>query len=166
MLTFIMENLPAIICFIFGVGLLIAEIFMPGFGVAGISGIVLEIISIVLVYIHHGSLAALAMTIFCLAVIAVTISIAIRSASSGRLSKSGIVLNDRETVEEGYSAMPDMEVFLGKEGVTTTVLRPTGMAEFEGVKLNVVADGEYVPQSTKVRITKVEGARVVVNKIS
>ena len=45
-----------------------------------------------------------------------------------------------------------MEVFLGKEGVTTTVLRPAGMAEFDGVKLNVVADGEYIPKDARVRV--------------
>ena len=58
-----------------------------------------------------------------------------------------------------------MEVFLGKEGVTTTVLRPTGMAEFEGVKLNVVADGEYIPKDVPVRVERVEGSRVVVRKM-
>ena len=50
-------------------------------------------------------------------------------------------------------------------GVTTTVLRPTGMAEFEGVKLNVVADGEYIPKDARVRVDHVEGARVVVRRL-
>ena len=62
-------------------------------------------------------------------------------------------------------ATRDMEVFLGKEGVTTTVLRPAGMAEFDGVKLNVVADGEYIPKDARVRVDLVEGARVVVRKL-
>ncbi|MEG0126968.1 MAG: NfeD family protein, partial [Clostridia bacterium] len=73
-----------------------------------------------------------------------------------------IILNASESAAEGFSATKDMEVFLGKEGVTTTVLRPSGMAEFDGVKLNVVADGEYIPQNVRVKIDHVEGARVVV----
>ncbi len=48
MWTFIAANLPAILCALIGVGLLVAEIFMPGFGVAGISGIILEIIAVYL----------------------------------------------------------------------------------------------------------------------
>ena len=166
MLEFMTTNLPVILCLLVGIGLLIAEVFMPGFGVAGISGICLEIASIVLTYLNHGALAALGMTIVCLAVIGITISVAIRSASNGKLSKSSIILNERETVAEGYSATTDMEVFLGREGVTTTVLRPTGMAEFDGVKLNVIADGEYIQQAEAVRIEKVEGARIVVRKLA
>ena len=162
MLDFIGANLPIVLCFLMGIGLLIAEVFMPGFGIAGITGVVLELISIVLIYFRHGGLAALGMTIVSLAVMAVTISIAIRSASKGKLSKSPIILTERETVAEGYSATADMDIFLWREGQTTTVLRPTGMAEFDGVKLNVITDGEYIPKGTQVQITKIEGARVVV----
>lgn len=166
MAEFLLANLPIILCFLFGIGLLIVEVFMPGFGLPGISGIILEGVSIYLVYLNHGGLAALGMTLVILAVVAVAVSIALRSASRGRLSKSSIILTASETPEQGYTASTDMEVFLGKEGVTTTVLRPTGMAEFDGVKLNVVADGEYIPRDTRVRVDHVEGARVVVRKIA
>lgn len=165
MLEFIAANLPIIVCFLLGIGMLIAEVFMPGFGLPGISGIILEVIAIVLMYLGHGALAALGLTIVVLAVIAIGISLSLRSAAKGRLSKSPIILNDQETAEDGYSATKDMEVFLGKEGTTTTVLRPVGMAVFDGVKLNVVADGEYIPKDTQVKIDHVEGSRVVVRKL-
>ncbi len=164
MLDFILTNLPIILCFLLGIGMLVAEVFLPGFGIPGISGIVLEIAAVVLTYISHGPLAALGLTIVVLAVIAIGISVSLRSATKGRLSKSPIILNDTESGAEGYNATADMEVFLGKEGVSTTVLRPVGMAEFDGVKLNVVADGEYIPKDTPVRIDHVEGSRVVVRK--
>lgn len=105
------------------------------------------------------------MTLIILAVVGIVISLALRSVNKGRLSKSPIILNDEESAAEGYVATRDMEVFLGKEGVTTTVLRPAGMAEFDGVKLNVVADGEYIPKDARVRVDHVEGARVVVRKL-
>lgn len=166
MIEFISANLAIIICFVVGVGLLVAEVFMPGFGIAGISGIVLEGISIVLTYLKYGGLAALGLTIVILAVIGIAISMSLRSATKGRLSKSPIILKTSETAAEGYSATADMDVFLGKEGDTMTVLRPTGMAEFDGVKLNVVSDGEYIPKGTRVRVSRVEGARVVVRRVT
>lgn len=166
MVEIISANLTIVLCFLVGIGLLIVEVFMPGFGLAGISGIVLEIISVVLVYSNYGGLAALGMTIVILAVIGITISIALRSATRGRLSKSGLILKDRETIEEGYTASSDLEVFLGKEGMTSTTLRPTGMAEFDGVKLNVVADGEFIPKDTPVRVDHVEGSRIVVRRVT
>lgn len=165
MLEFLSANLPIVVCFLFGIGLLIAEVFMPGFGLPGISGVILEIVAIVLTYLGHGGLAALGMTLVILAVMAIAISASLRSASKGRLSKSPMILHESETAADGYTATADMEVFMGKEGVTTTVLRPAGMAEFEGVRLNVVADGEYIPKDTRIRVDHVEGARVVVRKV-
>lgn len=160
----LMELLPMLLCFVLGLGFLVAEVFMPGFGLPGISGIVLELIAIVLVYLRFGGLAALGLTLIVLALVAIALSLALRSVRKGRLSKSSMVLSDEETPEEGYVATKDMEVFLGREGVTTTVLRPTGMAEFDGVKLNVSADGEYIAKDEPVRVIRVEGARVVVKK--
>ncbi|MCE5342762.1 MAG: hypothetical protein LLF96_04125 [Eubacteriales bacterium] len=164
MMDFISTNLAIILCFIFGVALLVAEVFMPGFGIAGISGIALEIISIVLTYLNFGGLAALGLAIVSLAVIGIVISVSLRSATKGRLSKTPIVLNNRETAAEGFSATADMDVFLGREGDTVTILRPTGMAEFDGVKLNVISDGEYIPKGTHVLVQRVEGARIVVRR--
>ena len=37
----LLENLPILICFVLGMGLLVVEVFMPGFGLPGIAGIVL-----------------------------------------------------------------------------------------------------------------------------
>jgi len=165
MLEMILANLPILICFLLGLILLIIEVFMPGFGVPGITGIVLEVASIVMTYLSHGGVAALGITLIILAMIAIAVSLALRSVNKGRLSKSAMILNQTESVEDGYIATRDMEVFLGKEGVTITVLRPTGMAEFEGVKLNVQSDGEYIAKDVRVRVQRVDGARVTVSRL-
>ena len=165
MFEIILANLPILACFLLGLVLLIIEVFMPGFGLPGITGIILEIACIALTYISHGSMAALGVTLIILAVIAIAISFALRSANKGRLSKSPVILTETESAEEGYVATKDMDIFLGKNGVTTTVLRPTGMAEFEGVKLNVQSDGEYIAKGETVRVDHVEGARVVVRRV-
>jgi len=165
MLEIILQNLPILICFIFGLGLLIVEVFMPGFGLPGVSGIVLEAVAIVLTYRGHGGLAALGMTLIILAVVAIAISLALHSATKGKLSRSAMILTETESAAAGYVASQDMDVFLNKEGLTTTVLRPSGMAVFDGVKLNVVSDGEYIAQNVLVRVDHVEGSRVVVRKV-
>lgn len=162
MLELIAANLPILICFLAGLALVVVETFVPGFGLPGISGIVLHVIALVLTWINHGPMATLGMTILTLAVIAIAISLSLHSAAKGKLSRSKIVLRDAETNEAGYRASEDMQVFLNKEGLTTTVLRPTGMAEFDDVKLNVVSEGEFIPEGTKVRITRVEGSRILV----
>ena len=115
--------------------------------------------------LRSAPMAALGMTLIVLSVDAIAISLALHSATKGKLSKSKIILRDTENNAAGYRSNKDMEIFLGKEGVTTTVLRPTGMAEFDGVRLNVVSEGEFVQSGVKVRIVSVEGSRVLVRTI-
>lgn len=165
MLEFIALNLPIILCFLIGIALLVLEAFMPGFGLPGISGVVLQVITLALTWLYHGPVAALGMLLIILSVAAIAISIALRSATNGRLSKSRIILHETESNEAGYRSAEDMEVFLGREGQTTTVLRPTGMAEFDDVRLNVVSEGEFIPAGAKVRIVRVEGSRVLVRAV-
>ena len=165
MLELIAANLPIIICFLIGIGLLILEAFMPGFGAAGITGIILEIITLVMTWFEHGPLATLAMLLIVLLVLAIAISTGLRSITSGRLSKSSLVHSETESNEEGYRSVEDLAVFMDKEGTATSVLRPTGIADFDGVRLNVSSEGDYIPAGTRVRIIKVEGAKILVKPL-
>jgi membrane-bound ClpP family serine protease len=162
--AFLAQNWPAILCLLAGVGLLILEAFLPGFGAAGFSGIVLEIAAVVLVWLQTKSfIAAALMLLIGLVVAATALTLSLRSAAKGKLSQSDLILRGAEREEDGYQASEDMKVFLGREGTTVTVLRPTGMAEFDGVKLNVISDGEYIEKDTPVCITRVDGNRILVH---
>lgn len=165
MLEFLLTNLPILICVVAGLALLIVEAFMPGFGVPGVSGIILLLISAALLWVKAGPLAALGLVVVIVALIAILLSIALKSASSGRLSKSPIILSDSERSEDGYISNNDMSVFVGREGTTRTVLRPSGIADFDGVRLNVVSDGSFIKQGAHVRIERVEGSRIVVHDL-
>lgn len=165
MLEFVAANLPIIICFVIGIGLLILEAFMPGFGAPGITGLVLEVITLVMTWFEHGPVATLAMLLIVLLVLAIAISTSLRSITSGRLSKSSLINAETESNEEGYRSTQNLAVFMDKEGVASTVLRPTGIADFEGVRLNVSSEGDYIPAGTRVRIIKVEGAKILVKPL-
>ncbi|NLB91309.1 MAG: serine protease, partial [Clostridiales bacterium] len=157
--AFLLTNLPIILFFLTGVVFLVLEVFTPGFGIAGIAGIIAEVLCVVAAFKIHGGLVALGVTLIVLAVIAIVVSIMLKSAASGRLSKSGIILTHEETPEKGYVSTKDAQVLVGKKGKTKTVLRPTGIAEFEGIRLDVVTEGEFVEMNSAVRIEKVDGPR-------
>ena len=86
-----------ILCYLIGTGLIIMEAFMPGFGIAGISGIILEIVAIVLTSTHFGMLWGLIATFAVLLFIGIAVFISYRSAMKGRLSKSPLVLKGEES---------------------------------------------------------------------
>ena len=55
-----------------------------------------------------------------------------------------------------------MQVLVGRRGLTSSVLRPAGIADFDGVRLNVVTEGGFIEKDVSVEIVRVEGTRIVV----
>lgn len=164
-MEFIVNNLPIIICALVGIALLIVEMFMPGFGIPGISGIALLIVAVVFTWMEYGMMAGLGTAIVMLAVVGIAITLSLRSASKGRLSRSPLILKGALTREEGYVSQDEKSDYVGQIGIAVTVLRPAGIAEFDGVRLNVVTAGEYLQPGVKVVVKEVEGARILVEKV-
>ena len=112
-----------------------------------------------------GPLAAVGLIVIIVALVAIMLSIAIKSAANGRLSQSKLILHESESSQEGFLSSSDMSVFLGREGETRTALRPSGIAEFDGVRLNVVSDGMFIAQGVRVKIVRVDGNRILVHTV-
>jgi membrane-bound serine protease (ClpP class) len=55
--------------------------------------------------------------------------------------------------------------YLGREGQTTTPLRPAGKARFEGEQVDVHAEGSYVPTGRMVRVVEIRGNRIIVVEV-
>ena len=160
--SLLLGNIPVMIMLLVGVGLLVFEMYVPGFGVPGISGIALLALGFVLLK----PTVAQGLILFAIlaAILCVALTICLVTASKGRLSKSKLALNDVAIPPDAAEAN-DLNYFIGKEGVTHTALRPAGIGEFDGVKLNVVSDGEFIAQGRRVRVQKVAGNRIVVMEL-
>lgn len=152
----------AALCFLAGFILVAVEMHLPGFGAAGISGTILLVSGIVLT--AKSFLDALVLILIILTVLGVLLTIVLQSATKGKLSKS-LILSDSLDKTSGYIGTEDMEYFLGKEGFSVTKLRPAGIADFDGVRLDVVTDGEFVDKDTQVIVIKVQGRRIVVKSM-
>lgn len=150
------------ICLVIGFILVIIEIFHPGFGVPGITGVILLIVGIILT--ARTLIEAIIMVVIILAILGVLLTLVLRSATKGRLSKT-LILNDSLKKDAGFSSTEDLESFLGREGKALTVLRPAGTADFDGVKLDVVSESEYINKDCRIKVIKVEGRRIVVREI-
>jgi len=153
-------NLIMIIGFVVGTGLIIVEAFIPGFGIAGISGIILEIVAIFCCGRLHGTGTALLALAGVLLLIGAAVFLSYRSARSGRLSRSNLVLNATEAAEE----KPSAEQWLNKEGTAVTALRPGGTIEAEGTRLNAASAGDFIEKGAAVVITGSEGDHLVVRR--
>lgn len=166
MTEFISLYLPVIVLAILGLGFLIAEMFLPGFGLPGITGALLELASVCIAYVRHGFGEALFFLILLLLLDAFCLSIALRSFRKGRLSKSGIVLDDTETPAQDEDAENEMMFFVSQKGTTITAMRPVGMIEINGVRLNASTQGEYLDKSVTIEVVRVDGKRLFVAAVN
>ncbi|WP_425448464.1 NfeD family protein [Dethiothermospora halolimnae] len=150
-------------CFFLGIVLIIVEMFVPGFGFPGVTGVILLLASVIM--IAESVLQAFVLLVIILVILGIALSIIIHSAAKGKLSNS-VILSTSMNKERGYSSNNDMEYFLGKKGIVLSRLRPSGSVDFDGVKLDVVADGTYIDKGAKVEVVKVEGSKIVVREIN
>lgn len=158
----VMAHIPALVMMVAGFVLLVIEMYIPGFGLAGISGTILMLGGIALM--QPTPLQALLLALISIILLGIAFSLAMHSISKGRLSRSKLVLTEalgRKDPAEGE----DLSYFVGKTGTTHTALRPAGIGEFDGVKLNVVSDGDFVGAQRRIRVERVEGNRIVVREI-
>lgn len=150
----------ALVALIAGYVLLVVEMCIPGFGVPGVLGAVVSVLGVITM--QPSPLQALLVVAVFVALLLIALAICLRSASKGRLSKSRLVLNEVAT-QSGGREDDDMAYFVGKTGTTRTPLRPSGIAEFDGVKLSVVSEGDFVEKDVPVRVDRVEGKHIIVS---
>ena len=162
-MDFIVGNLPLILCGVAGFGLLLLEAFMPGFGIAGISGIILEVVAVYLAWQAHGLAAALLLALGLLLVTGLTVFFTYRSAMKGRLSKSPLVLKDTQDAAESKTSA--LRAWIGKEAVVATPLRPAGFVEVDGTRLSAASSGDFLEKGTSVKITGAEGDHLMVQPL-
>ncbi len=61
-----------------------------------------------------------------------------------------------------YVSSRDFHDLQGRTGIAASYLRPAGIASIDGRRIDVLTEGEYIPQGTAIRVTRVEGARIFV----
>lgn len=166
-----------IIVFILGVILLLLEIFViPGFGVAGVSGIVLIVGALVFAGIDHvsfefpGDLAqAVVRSLFLVissSVVALFFSMWLASKLLGS-RRWAFALHAEQRPEDGYVGVDmDTRREVGKNGVAVTDLRPAGKVEVEGEIYDAISLwGGYIMKGTSVSVKKYQSGQIYVEKI-
>ena len=145
--------------FLLGIILLLVEAFIPNFGVLGVSGLAAVVMSIVLSAPTTG--AGLRMFFMSFFLASLIIAAAFRFLKRTGLW-SQIILQFAETKEEGYVGPKDASHLVGQIGITVTPLRPAGVAEINGKRVDVISEGNFIAQATPVTVVATEGTRVVV----
>ena len=161
-----------ILMFIIGVALILLEIFViPGFGIAGISGIILVFAS--LFFSLVGGDPFLDFELVSRAIIQLSLSLVVALVLIFVLAKylpnttvfQRFVLSVSEKSGGGFSSRSIAKNLIGAEGIALTTLRPAGTAEIKGKRVDVMTESEYVEKGRKIKVLAVDGIRVLVKEI-
>ena len=159
--------------FIFaGIGFLLLEaLVIPGFGIAGIGGILLMVYGLYMLLLPDvpvgdeilsqatdGLLIGIIGGVIGLYLLA---KMMIRTQFWQQLTSPGI-----QKKEDGYTTTFGWETLIGQAGTAESDLHPSGWVIIEDQRVFVVSEGEFLDKGTAVKILSVDGNRVVVRKLN
>jgi membrane-bound serine protease (ClpP class) len=149
-----------ILLYIVGLVFVCAEIFVPG-AVCGIIGTACIIISIVMCYSVKGPEFGSYFLTGAVIITGIGILLASKLFPKTKMGKS-LTLQSSET---NYSSGKDNSYLLNKTGLAISYLRPSGIVEIDGERIDVVTEGAFIERGSHIKVVEVEGARIVVRGI-
>jgi membrane-bound ClpP family serine protease len=154
----------AILLGVVGIGLIMSEIFVPG-GVLGTMGLAALVVCIVIAAMHF-SAAGIIITVVLILVAGVGAWLFTFHVLRKTRAARGVFLN---TTQQGMNVLADTAEqyrrLIGRRGVAHSFLRPAGVAEIDGERIDVVTEGDYVPAGTPIEVVELEGNHLVVRAI-
>ena len=166
-----------IIALFLGIVLLLVELFViPGFGVTGVSGIILIVSSMILIMLNNDffnfefvPLGDIIVAAFA-TVGGLSGGLLLLFFGGARLSKTKafqrIALTDTQDKEAGYTVNTFSNTLIGKKGVAHTVLRPGGKITIDDQIYDAFTRGDYVEKGETVEVIGNEGITLKVKRIS
>lgn len=163
--------------FVLGVILLVLEIFViPGFGVAGIAGIILVLCGLAFSMVANDyfdfklTQPGLLMNSFIIVIGAMILTIVLMVIFGKNVLQSPtfkkLVLEDEQKATEGYTSSVAKPNLINKVGITKTVLRPSGKIEIDNVWYDAVALDSFIDVGEEIYVEKHENYNLFVRKLA
>jgi len=147
--------------FLIGLGLILMEAHVfPGHGISGVGGVIGVFLGLFWALggtAINGLFAGLTSAFFTLMAVAAFLVYLPKTTTWRRLGQK---LD--QTVGTYTVSMEDAREYVGSTGKTVTALKPTGMGEFRGRRLEVVSESGYIPADHDIRAVRLEGDRLIV----
>ncbi len=141
--------------------LIVAEVFVPSGGMISIFAI-LCLIGGVLIFFRHSSAAGWIGIIIAVIMIPTVLIISYRMFPRTRFGRAVMLTPPVRQAGDAVPDTPELKEMLGAVGEVVTPLRPVGMCDFSGQRLECVAESGYVNKGKKVKVIEVESTQLTV----
>jgi len=149
---------------IVGVLLIIAEVYLiPGLNVIGVLGALMMLAAVTMAFLQAGALGGFMAMGGASVVTGGAFWWLWRSGAWNRFILSSSLKSDDKLVakESEHRAR-----YLGKKGVAVTPLRPTGVAEIEGERIEVVTEGDFISAGSNVKVVAMDRRKYFVRLVT
>lgn len=155
-----MELFVPVALILLGFVLVALEVYVvPGIGVVGIGGGLALVAGIVMAFVHGGVLGGV---VAVLAAGAVGAVLGYVMWETGALQRFVLAEELRAASDDEASVARPRARLLGKEGVAVTPLRPSGVCEVEGERVEAHTEGAYIAAGSRVRVVAMDRRRFLV----
>ena len=144
--------------------LIIAEVFVPSGGLISICALAC-LIGGVAIFFRHSTTAGLAGIGVAIVMIPSVLIIAYKIFPKTRFGKSVTLTPPERKQGDAIPDTPELKEFLGAVGTVLTPLRPVGMCDFSGRRVECVAESGYVKKDKKIKVINVESTQLTVRLI-
>ena len=154
----------AVLLFLACAALLIAEVFIPSGGILSILSMSCLMAGLVIFFKHNTTMGIVGITVALVMIPAVLIT-AYRFLPNSKFGKKVFLAPPKR--EKG-DAIPDtdkLKNMLGAVGSVITPLRPVGMANFNGNRIECVSESGFIENESNVKVIKVEGSQLTVRVV-
>ncbi len=165
----------AVLFFLLGIMLVMVEVFLiPGVGIVGLSGVLMILGGIALVAYGHwpqssGEWVGFAKVLLpfagSLLGSLILVGIFIHFVPNLPLINNIMIKRSKYSEEPVFPFGTTSQSLVGKEGVAQTDLRPSGTALILGEYLDVLTDGEFIPQGSSIQVVEVNPPRIIVRAV-
>jgi membrane-bound serine protease (ClpP class) len=154
----------AVFLFLLCAALLVAEIFVPSFGLIGLCALA-SLIGGIAIFFKLNPAAGWVGIVVAVVMIPAVLIFAYKIFPKTGFGKAVSLDGPKKKRGEGIPDVDELEALLGQKAIVISPLRPVGMCDFSGTRLECVAESGYVEKGKTVEVIKVEGTQLTVRAI-
>jgi len=151
----------AIFLFIACAALIVAEVFIPSFGLLSVCSMAC-LVGGIWIFFHHSPAAGWAGVVVALVMVPSLLAMAYKVLPKTRFGKRVILTPPVRDRGDAIADGSDLAQLMGRSGRVITTMRPVGMCDFDGRRVECVAESGYLLKDKQVKVIRIEGTQVTV----
>jgi len=151
----------AVFLYVVCAALIVAEVFIPSGGLLGVCATV-ALVSGVLLFFQHSTATGLIGSVVAVFMVPSLLVLAYKLLPRTRFGRRVLLAPPVRQRGEAITDASELSRLVGRTGRVLTTMRPVGMCDFDGHRIECVAESGYVQRDAQVKAIRVDGTQVTV----